>query len=151
MRKILIICLIGLCAGFVSAAPTPALASGHGKAAKKKEGHDKPKKTTAIESFLEFSPGIAAFYQGNRPSGMIFFEYGLDIPDAKLRSRATALMPRLRDIYSRILVQYAGNLYHRGEVPDLNYLVVRMQAATNRVLGSKNARFIVSNLMVRES
>lgn len=139
-------------------APTLASASeggskkeGHGQAESKstKPAHGLKTRSTGTASFIEFAPAAATIFNGYRPSGLMHFEYGLDIEDEAMRHRAVALAPRLRDAYGKILAQYAGSLYSVGEVPDANFLSTRMQAVTDRLLGKGKATFLISTLMVQ--
>jgi hypothetical protein len=103
------------------------------------------------ENFLPFYPTAATIFSGHQPVGLMQFEYGLDIENPKVLALAIKLAPRLRDAYGRVLAQYAGSLYTAGEVPDMQFLAVRMQSATDRIIGKGNARFLVSSLMVRDN
>ncbi len=131
----------------------PAMASG-GKPKEAAKSGPKTFGTKAIsagsESFLQFYPSAATVFSGYKPAGLMHFEYGLNIENSAVRERAVKLAPRLRDAYGRVLAQYAGSLYSPGEVPDMEYLVSRMQGITDRMIGKGNARFLVSTLMVRD-
>ncbi len=133
--------------------PAPAYASGgKSKASTKVETKAFGTKSIseATENFVEFYPSAATIFNGNRPAGFMHFEYGLEINDPAVRAYAIKIAPRLRDFYGRILTQYAGSHYDPGMVPDVDYLLTRMQSITDRTIGKGKARVLVSSLMVSE-
>jgi hypothetical protein len=134
-------------------AASPALASAKAKESGKTEARTYGTLGVSenTENFLPFYPTAATIFSGHRPVGLMQFEYGLDIENPKVLALAIKLAPRLRDAYGRVLSQYAGSLYTAGEVPDMQFLAVRMQSATDRIIGKGNARFLVSSLMVRDN
>jgi hypothetical protein len=72
---------------------------------------------------------------------------GVDCPEPALHDYAEKVTPRLRDAYTRVLQLYAGGLAP-GAPPDPDYVVGRLQEATDRVLGRRGGRFLIGGIMV---
>lgn len=72
---------------------------------------------------------------------------GIDCPDPALRAYAEKITPRLRDAYTQVLQLYAGGLAP-GAPPDPDYVVARLQEATDRVLGKRGGKFLIGGIMV---
>ncbi len=79
--------------------------------------------------------------------GVMTVETGLDTPDAALRTRAAQSAPRLRAAYAAV-VQASANALLPGAPPDVERLVVQLQAATDRTLGRAGARLLIGTVMV---
>lgn len=147
--KIIVFLLAGL--ALMAAGPTFARSGGGEKTTKaeKLPPGIRPQ-SSATPNFVEFTASAATIFSGNKPVGLLHFEYGLDIEGDTSRERIIVMAPRLRDAYGRVLLQYAGGIYAAGEIPDINYLTTRMQAITDRIIGKNKARFLVSSLMVND-
>ena len=79
-------------------------------------------------------------------NGVLTAEAGVDIPDAALKARVERLQPRLLDAYNTVLAQFAASLAP-GAPPDVELLVQRMQAATDRVVGTAGAHFLIGTVL----
>lgn len=125
----------------VTFAATPALAAGAAPA---------KKRVTASEEFMEMPGLTATITQDYRITGLLQVEAGLDIHDDKLRRKAEALMPRLRDAYATALTAYAGGFYIPGNVPDADRIADMLQAATDRVLGEEGAHLLLGMVVIHD-
>ena len=114
------------------------LAHGAGAAERKKGGGD---------GFVQLPALNASILRSSGRHGVLSVEAGLDIPDAALRGRAEASMPRLRDAYDRFLTGYAQAL-PAGGAPDPQVVGERLQRATDQVLGRPGARVLLGTLLV---
>jgi hypothetical protein len=95
-------------------------------------------------------PSISASISRNyRAVGMMVVDIGLDVPDAALRGRVAASMPRLRDAYRTAIADYSANRYEFQTVPDADTIARILQAATDRTLGVGGARVLLSSIMVQ--
>lgn len=121
----------------------PVLASGSGSAPAKK-------KLTDSEDFMEIPGLTATLTEDYHITGMLQVDVGLDIPDDKLRRKAEALMPRLKDSYATALTAYAGGLYQPGHVPDADRIASMLQTATNRVLDDDGAHLLLGMVVVHD-
>ena len=79
--------------------------------------------------------------------GVLTVQGGLDVKDPALRARATLSTPLLRDAYVRALSLYAASLAP-GSPPDIDQIALRLQRATDDVLGRPGARLLVGTVMV---
>ncbi len=114
---------------------------------------DTPRKTSgggsgAPEASYMRLPTITAnvMRSGGR-RGVMTVETGLDTPDAALRTRVAQSAPRLRAAYATV-VQQAANVLLPGAPPDVERLIVQLQAATNATLGRAGARLLIGTVMV---
>ncbi len=98
-------------------------------------------------SFLEITGLGASVMRPYGGHGVMTVEAGLDVPDAKLRGYADQMLPVLQDAYAQALQAYAGAL-RPGALPDADYIALRLQAATDRVLGRPGARLLLGGIMV---
>ena len=122
-----------LLAGAVAAAGS---ATGAAAAAEKKEGRDTYLRLPTLTAPL-LRPGGA---------GVMTAEAGVDAPDPAVRARVELVQPRLLDAYRSVLAAFAASLAP-GAPPDLETLVARLQAATDRVVGRPGARFLIGTVM----
>lgn len=89
----------------------------------------------------------ATVLAGNGRREVMTVQSGVDVPDPALRDYVQKDTPRLRDAYAQELQLYAGAL-PSGSPPDADYIVRRLQGATDRVLGKHGARFLIGGIMV---
>jgi len=113
-------------------------------------GKPKKKRVTDAEEFMEIPYLAATISDDGRVAGLLQVEAGLDIPDARLRRKAEALMPRLRDAYTDALTAYAGRLYRPGDAPDADRIAALLQSATDRVLEEEGAHVLLGMVMVHD-
>ena len=99
------------------------------------------------ESYLQFPAVTAPLPRPGGASGVLTAEAGVDTPDPVLRARVALLQPRLQDAYNTVLAGFAASL-PPGALPDVEALVARLQAATDRVVGRPGARFLIGTVLV---
>jgi len=86
----------------------------------------------------------------NRPGGrrgVMTVDCGLDVPDAKLRQRATISLPRLRAAYVQVVLIYAAGL-PPGAAPNVDFIARELQRQTDLVLGQRGARVLLGAVVV---
>ena len=86
----------------------------------------------------------------NRPGqrrGVMTVDCGLDVPDAKLRERATISLPRLRAAYVQVVLIYAAGL-PAGAAPNVDFIARELQRQTDLVLGRPGARVLMGAVVV---
>ncbi len=114
-------------------------------------GHESGgKKVTGTDSYLPMDTLTATVSQNYRVRGVLQIDAGLEITDSRLRARAEAMRPRLRDAYTAVLAEYVGGAYQPGRAPDANMIGDMMQAATDRTLGEDGADFLLGMVMVHK-
>ncbi len=104
------------------------------------------KKKGGGESYLQL-PGLTApLLRAGGGRGVLSAEAGVDTPDPVLRARVALLQPRLQDAYASVMAAFADSL-RPGALPDVERLVARLQAATDRVVGRPGARFLIGTVL----
>ncbi len=128
-----------------------AHASGGGKKAAPAANPVSPqqKRITSSENYVAVPGLIAAIAVNYRFSGLLQVEAGLDIPDAKARTRAGQSMPRLRDSMRTAVADYVGNFYTAGTAPDPAQIKRRLQNAVDAILGPKIATVTLAVVMIQ--
>jgi flagellar basal body-associated protein FliL len=83
-------------------------------------------------------------------AGLLVVDAGYDVPDAKLRARVNAMMPRLTDALRTALADYTYSRLRPGGAPDADRIAQTLQAATDRTIGGPGARLLLANVMVQK-
>jgi hypothetical protein len=105
---------------------------------------------TSAPSYMPLPPLTAATPLGRGIGGMITAEFGLDVPDARLRTRATAMRPRIMDALRGAVADYAMSHYRAGGAPDPTQLTLMAQQSVDRTMGGAGVRVLISNVMVTD-
>jgi hypothetical protein len=105
------------------------------------------KKDDNKTSYIGIDTVTASVMALNGRHTVMTVQSGVDVPDLTLRARANQMTPRLRDAYAEELRAYAAGL-PTGAPPDPDYVVRRLQAATDRILGKPGGRFLISGIMI---
>ncbi len=114
---------------------------------------DAGKGSTRLSSAVSFVPLPtinAATPTGRGIGGMLAVDFSLDIPEARLRTRAIAMRPRLMDALRATVADYALTRIRPGAPPDPNQLSLMAQAAANRAMGGPGVQVLISNVMITE-
>jgi hypothetical protein len=98
-------------------------------------------------SYLPLSTLTASAAGPGGRRGVLTVEAGLDIADARLRARADASRPRLRDAHVRFLTTYAATL-RPGGPPDPAAISAALQRSTDQVLGAPGAKVLLGSIMI---
>jgi hypothetical protein len=117
----------------------PALARASGK------GGDK--KRAGGASYLPMATLLGTTIRASGQRGVLSVECGLDVPDAGLRERAVASVPRLRSAYVETVQSYARGLPSRTP-PNADFLARTLQRQTDAILGRPGARLLVGAILV---
>jgi len=99
------------------------------------------------DSYMRLPTITANVMRSGGRRGVMTVETGLDTPNAALRTRAAQSAPRLRAAYAAV-VQQAATALLPGAPPDVERLIVQLQAATDRTLGRAGARLLIGTVMV---
>jgi hypothetical protein len=122
-------------AALVALVPSVALASG----AEKKKGGGL--------SYIQIQTLTASIFRRNGTRGVMTMEVGVDVANEHLRDLAAASAPRLRAAYAQVLQIYASGL-PAATPPDADYLAVKFQRETDRILGKPGAKLLVGTILV---
>lgn len=124
-----------------------AFAEGGG--AKTDAGKGSTRLTSAV-SYVPLPTINAATPAGRAIGGMLAVDFGLDIPDARLRTRAIAMRPRLMDSLRATVADYALTRVRAGAPPDPDQLGQMAQTAANRAMGVTGVQVLITNVMITE-
>ena len=127
----------------------PAHASGGGGEAKPKPEKSE-RKLTSSPAWVSVDPVSVAIMRQNRIQGLFLVEFGLDIEDEALRTKATETLPRLRDAWLRGMSDFAITRVRVGRQADLTALTTRLQATTDQMLGAPGAKVLLLQAVVRQ-
>lgn len=79
--------------------------------------------------------------------GVLTVQCGLDVPDAKLRTKVELYLPRLRAAYIQTLQTYASGMTP-GLPPNGDVLSQSLQRETDRILAQKGARLLLGAMLI---
>jgi len=116
--------------------PAAAMAAGGGE--KKKGGG---------ASFIQIQTLTASILRRSGARGVLTMEVGVDVPNEQLRGHAQASVPRLRAAYAQIVQIYASGL-PTATAPDADFLALKLQRETDRVLGKPGAKLLVGTILI---
>jgi hypothetical protein len=103
---------------------------------------------TSSPSYVPMTPLTASTPRGRSIGGMISAEFGFDIPDARLRTRAQAMRPRLQDALRSAVSEYGASHLRPGAAPDPTQLCAMAQVAVDRAMGGPGVRVLIANVMI---
>ena len=106
-------------------------------------------KTTQSESYVSVDPIYSTIMDSGKPRGLLLIEFGLDVPDAKLRDDINRVMPTLRDAYVRGLLIYAATAVRPWRQPNVEEIAGRLQSITDRTMGHEGARVLMAQMAIR--
>jgi len=106
-------------------------------------------KITQSPSYLMIDPVYTTIMDGNKTDGLLMIGIGLDVPDAGLRARVEHMMPVLRDVYVRNLMQFTATSVRPWRQPDVTQIADRLQRVTDRTLGRPGARILLAQVAMR--
>jgi flagellar basal body-associated protein FliL len=106
-------------------------------------------KTTQSESYIAIDPIYSTVLDSGRPRGLLLIEFGLDVPDPKLRDEVNRVLPALRDAYVRGLLIYAATAVRPWRQPNVDEIAGRLQSITDRTMGHDGARVLMAQTAIR--
>lgn len=106
------------------------------------------KRITGSDNYLPTFGLRASIARGFKVHGVLAVDAGIDVPDAKMRRRAQAVMPRIIATMRDAVSSYASLSYVIGEKPDADMLHARLQKAVDSVLGPGQAKVALASVMV---
>src|SRR5690606_16877161 len=97
--------------------------------------------------YLSLPTATATVLRRDGRRGVMTVETGLDIADGALMERARLSQPRLRAAY-REIVRIAAERLLPDAPPNVEWLVVALQHATDAILGKPGAKLLLGTVMV---
>jgi flagellar basal body-associated protein FliL len=142
---ILLICLL--------TATAPAHAGGGGGEAKKKAdshsgGAKQQRAITTLESWVAVYPISVSVVQEDEVRGQLQVWFGMDVPDAVLRTRAEAIMPRLRDAWLSRLSQYAATSARARKPANIADVSLLLQATADQMLQNPGSKVLMGSVII---
>ena len=107
------------------------------------------KRVTPPDQFLPFDAITVSILERMRVRGFLTVEFGLYVPDEKLRDEIEAHRRALNDAYVRALVDYGADVAQVSAAPDVVSIAGRLQRVTDGVLGKTGARVLLSQTQSR--
>lgn len=105
---------------------------------------------TSAVSYVPLPTINAATGLGRGIGGMLSVDFGFDIPDGRLRTRAVAMQPRLIDSLRATVADYALTRIRPGAPPDPDQIAIMAQAAANRTVGAAGVKVLIINVMITD-
>lgn len=144
---ILLICLL--------TATAPAQAGGgggDGEAKKKTDSHSggakQQRAITTLESWVAVYPISVSVVQEDDVRGQLQVWFGMDVPDEALRTRAVAIMPRLRDAWLSRLSQYASTSARARKPANIADVALLLQATADQMLQNPGSKVLLGSVIV---
>ena len=97
--------------------------------------------------YLSLPTATATVLRRDGRRGVMTVETGLDIADGALMERARLSQPRLSAAYNEI-VRIAAERLLPDAPPNVEWLVVALQHATDSILGKPGAKLLLGTVMV---
>lgn len=97
--------------------------------------------------YLSLPTATATVLRRDGRRGVMTVETGLDIADGALMERARLSQPRLSAAYNEI-VRIAAERLLSDAPPNVEWLVVALQHATDAILGKPGAKLLLGTVMV---
>ena len=109
--------------------------------------HASPEKSGGKGGYLPLPTATATVLRRDGRRGVMTVETGLDIADGALMERARLSQPRLSAAYNEV-VRIAAERLLPDAPPNVEWLVVALQHATDAILGKPGARLLLGTVMV---
>ena len=110
--------------------------------------HASPEKSAGGKGgYLSLPTATATVLRREGRRGVMTVETGLDIADGALMERARLSQPRLSAAYTEI-VRIAAERLLPDAPPNVEWLVVALQHATDAILGKPGAKLLLGTVMV---
>lgn len=109
--------------------------------------HASAEKSGGGGGYLPLPTATATVLRRDGRRGVMSVEVGLDVAEAALLERARLSQPRLSAAYNE-LVRIAAQRLLADAPPDVEWLAVAFQHATDAILGRPGARLLLGTVMV---
>lgn len=131
-----------------------AHASPAGGGEKKKSGegdHGGSKGASSNTPYFILDPMPISIIRDGAGKGILVVEIGLDAKTMPGREAAEHMVPRLRDLYIRVLNLYASRDLHIHQPADAGLIKRRLQMATDEILGPDKAVVLLRQVLERRT
>lgn len=99
--------------------------------------------------FLGSNQITATVMSQYRSVGVFQIDMGIVVGETNKRERAQAALPALRAAWRGVAQEFVNSFFVPGRVPDTQILGQRMQAVTDRLVGSGIARVVLLSVIAR--
>jgi flagellar basal body-associated protein FliL len=140
-------------AALALALSSAAFASSPGGGEKKKsEGdHGGSKGASSNTPYFILDPLPISIIRDSTGKGILVVEIGLDPKTMSGRHEVEHMVPRLRDLYIRVLNLYTSRDLHIHEPANAKLIKMRLQMATDAVLGPDKAVVLLRQVLERRT
>ena len=107
----------------------------------------KEEKPAASGSYVILNSLNATIRRSNGRRGVLTVQAGLDVPDAKLRTKVESVLPRVRAALVQTVQTYATGMTP-GAPPNGDALSQALQRETDRVIGQKGAKVLLGTMLI---
>ena len=97
--------------------------------------------------YLSLPTATATVLRRDGRRGVMTVETGLDVADAALMERAQLSLPRLSAAYNEV-VSIAAERLLPDAPPNVEWLIIALQHATDAILGKPGAKLLLGTVMV---
>jgi flagellar basal body-associated protein FliL len=129
-------------------AVAPALGAGGVAETKKAKAPQRERTYTSLKSWVMVDAFTISIVQDGRVKGKFTVSFGMDVPDAPLKAKAEALMPRLRDAWLSELNLYAATALRPKRAADVAGVSALLQRTADGVLGKPGSKVLMSQATV---
>jgi hypothetical protein len=133
----------------VSAGPGLASSGAPKKPEHSSEGGSKAASSTTPYFILDALP--ISIIRDSAGKGILVIEIGLDAGTMSGRRDVEHMVPRLRDLYIRVLNLYTSRDLHIHQPADAHLIKARLQMATDAILGPDKARVLLRQVLERRT
>lgn len=128
-----------------------ASSSGGGEKKKSEGDHGGSKGASSNTPYFILDPLPISIIRDSAGKGILVVEIGLDAKTMPGRHEVEHMVPRLRDLYIRVLNLYTSRDLHIHEPADARLIKKRLQMATDAVLGPDKAVVLLRQVLERRT
>ncbi|PCI46745.1 MAG: hypothetical protein COB49_08055 [Alphaproteobacteria bacterium] len=124
----------------------PSAVSGHAMASEEEKTDDEATK----ESYIKLSPFVVTMYHRGRPKGNMLITVLVKLVDSEKRETARKYLPRLNNAYVMEASRLSHGYFDVTRPVNVAMLGDAFQLATNKILGHRQARVLISEVIVNQ-
>jgi len=148
-RYILKITILGLIS-MVSPSLVPGITGLSGLANASEEAKEEGGGELDREIYVKLPPLAVPMYHKGRPKGNITITLLLKIQDSEKRAKALKILPRLSSAYVMEANRLSHDYFDTNRPVNVAMIGDSFQIATNRILGHKEAKVFLSDVVVQK-
>ncbi len=102
------------------------------------------------DAFMPLDPLQVTVVVRGRPRGLMIVDLGLEIPEARMRSRVRSGLPRLRDHMLRSMTLFAATAIDFTRPVDVRRLAGRLQIVADAYAGDETIQVYLVNVTLQK-